>query len=563
MTVEPVSPEATNKKPARLRWFPLLWLLLVGGSLIGIRTSGLDQDYKNSATAICLALILVGLTGWVFLCSRYTMRKRLLWGGLPWLVVVALRGSVDMVNNGDVGIVSWRWRWSASHDQRLEVPTSEQGATFDWVTTSHDYPSFLGGGYWAEVPNVHLAVDWENNPPTEMWRCPVGAGWSGFAIVGEYAVTQEQRGEQELVVCYRITTDDPEGEIVWTHGDPVRFDPSGAGALGYVGPRATPTIYDGRVITMGATGILNCLDARTGELLWSHDTLKENNTDNIMWGKANSPAILAEEGEPTLVVVSVGAPTASLIAYDLETGKEVWAKGHRRSSYASPVVCELLGERQILTVNEDFLTAHSANDGSVLWEFPWDGNSDSNATASQPLPLGDDQVFVSKGYGIGASLLQIVRNEEGRIVPKPLWNPPVRKVMKTKLGNVVVRDGFIYGLDGGILQCIDIEQGKSQWKKRRLPAIGHGQLMAIGDSLVIISETGELIVVAIDPEEYLELASMRIFSEDQITWNNPAFSAPYLLLRNARQAVCLKMPVVEEGELPLAKRMVLGEEASR
>ncbi|WP_197530864.1 outer membrane protein assembly factor BamB family protein [Bythopirellula polymerisocia] len=539
-------------KSAWLPWFPLFWVVLIVGGYLYMQLGSLDQDVKNSSTVFCLGLLLFGLTGWVFLCSHYSTAKRLLWGGGPWILVLAGVASVELVNNGDVGVIDWRWRWSAKHDEKLSVPLGKEQIAIEWETTTHDYPRFLGNGFWAEVLDVQLATDWDEQPPVERWRCPVGAGWSGFAIVGDFAVTQEQRGSQELVVCYRVSSENPEGEIVWTHADPVRFDPSGAGALGYVGPRATPAIHDGRVLTVGATGILNCIDARSGSLLWTHDTLTENNMQNTMWGKACSPAILETEGKPTLVLMSVGAPSASLVAYDLETGKEVWAAGSRRSSYASPVICELLGERQILCVNEDFVTAHSATDGKILWEYPWQGNSDSDATASQPVPLSEDRVFLSKGYGVGASLVQLSRDESGDILAGPLWEPPIRKVMKTKMGNVIVRDGFIYGLDGGILQCIDVERGKSQWKKRRLPAIGHGQIMAIGDNLVILSETGELILVAIDPEEYQELASMSVFPSEEITWNNPAFSSPYLLLRNAEQAVCLKLPLADSADVSLA-----------
>lgn len=553
VTTEPTSTEPISSPiTARLRWFPLIWLLLITGGFLAIQMGRLDQDVKNFSAVICLGLLFVGLSGWVFLCSRYPIGKRLLLGGLPWLLFAGMRFSIDLVNNGDVGVVDWRWRWSARHDEKLKVPVGEEHSAVEWETTSHDYPGFLGGSYWAEVPDVQLSTDWDRQPPVEKWRCPVGAGWSGFAIVGDYAITQEQRGEQELVVCYRVATDNAEGEIVWSHADPVRFDPGGAGALGYVGPRATPTIHGGRVVTMGATGIVNCLDARTGKSLWSHDILEEYKIQNIMWGKASSPMILETEGEPTIVVVSVGAPEASLVAYDLETGEVAWAEGYRRSSYASPIVCELLGQRQILSVNEDFLTAHSADDGKVLWESPWPGNSDSDATASQPIPLPGDRVFLSKGYGIGASLLQLSQDKTGNMKAEPLWSPPIRKVMKTKMGNVVVRDGYIYGLDGGILECINIEQGKIQWKKRRLPAIGHGQIMAIGDALVILSETGELIMAELNPEEYRELASMEVFPDDQITWNNLAFSAPYLLLRNAEEAVCLEMPLLEPTEGTIA-----------
>jgi len=364
--------------------------------------------------------------------------------------------------------------------------------------------------------------------------------------VGDYAITQEQRGDQELVVCYRISTENPEGETVWSHADTVRFDPGGAGALGGIGPRATPTVYDGKVYTVGATGIFNCLDARSGKVLWTHDTLQEGDTTNIMWGKASSPLIVEQTSGPTLVVVSVGAPTGSLVAYDAESGKPVWSAGANRSSYASPVLTELLGEQLILSINEDLITAHRISDGEIVWEHDWLGNSDSDATTSQPIPLPGEKLFLSKGYGVGSTLLQLSRDESGKIVAEALWNPPIRQVMKTKMGNVVILDGYVYGVDGGILQCIDLEEGKSQWKKRRLPAIGHGQMMLIGNALVVLSESGELILVEPTPEEYRELAAMRVFPADQVTWNNPAFSSPYLLLRNGNQAVCLEMPLVEK-----------------
>ena len=242
----------------------------------------------------------------------------------------------------------------------------------DWQTTPHDYPRFLGNGYWAEVDGVALETDWQAHPPEEVWRQEIGAGWSAFAIVGNYAVTQEQRGDQEIVSCYRVDN----GEVVWTHADEARFDPADfQGGLGGIGPRATPTIHDGKILTQGATGIVNCLDARTGKVLWSHDTATETGADVIIWGKSGSPLVVDD-----LVIVNVGAPNdeaaragynSSLVAYDLETGELRWAAGNRQASYASPLVATLAGERQIVMVNEKFITAHRVGDGSVLWEYPW------------------------------------------------------------------------------------------------------------------------------------------------------------------------------------------------
>ena len=207
-------------------------------------------------------------------------------------------------------------------------------------------------------------------------------------------------------------------------------------------------------------------------------------------------------------MISVGAPAdaahdqnynSSLVAFDIETGDVRWAAGMRPASYASPVLADLAGERQIIVVNESWITGHRASDGKVLWEHPWEDENDRSASVSQPVPLAGDRLFLSKGYGVGASLLSIQRDAAGQFDVRPLWNPPIKRVMKTKFCNVVMRDGFVYGLDDVLLECIELETGKVRWKKRRSPEFGHGQIMLIGDVILVLSETGELALVEASP----------------------------------------------------------------
>lgn len=533
-----------SQMAVRYRWFPLVWLVAVAVVCLSYQVRNIDQDVKNTVLLLSLGAFFGPLAIWDFWFSGQPLRVRLRESLLPWAIAAVFFANFKLVNNGDMNFVGWQWRWAATHDQALEVPTEKRVHITDWQTTPQDYPRFLGNGYWAEVDGVELEADWSMNPPQEVWRTDVGAGWSGFAVVGNYAITQEQRGNQELVVCYRVESKIPNGEIIWSHADEIRFDPSAQGALGGVGPRATPTVHGERVYTMGATGIVNCLDARTGEAIWSHDTLAERDVINIMWGKANSPLVIDHPKLGTLVVVSVGADGASLVAYEAETGKQVWAAGDARSSYASPIIAQILGKKLILSVNEDLVTAHEIDSGEIIWEHKWLGNSDSDATASQPIPLSENRLFLSKGYGIGSELLQLSRDSDEEIQSEEIW---ARKVMKTKMGNVVIRNGYVYGLDGGLMQCIDVSDGSNQWKKRRVPAIGHGQILLVGKHIVVLSESGELILVEATPEEYREVAAMRVFPPEQVTWNNAAFSSPYLLLRNAEQAACLKMPLAATG----------------
>jgi len=516
-------------------------VLLVAILAVGCGQLGLTRDVVNSIRLVAVPLAAIGVTVWATLASGLPRTTRLLVGYGPWALMAAVMLLVETENNGDMDVVGWKWRWQAARDETLGT-LDARGGVDEWQVTPGDYPRFLGTGYWAEVAEVDLETDWQSNPPREVWRTEIGAGWPGFAVVGEYAVTQEQRGPEELVTCYAVQT----GDVVWKHADPVRWEPSGFGALGYAGPRATPTIFEAKVYAQGATGIVNCLDARSGDVVWSHDTMEENNTEPVLWGKACSPLVVERDGDSALVVISVGAPKGrSVIAYDADTGAEIWAAGDRRSSYASPVLTTLLGVEQIVLVNEGFVTAHRADDGTVLWEHEWPGNSDSDASVSQPVPVGGDRVFLSKGYGEGAMLLQLVGDEDA-MQAEIVWK---KKLMKTKMGNVVIRDGYVYGLDGGVMQCIELSTGKKQWKKRRSPQdIGHGQIMLIGDTILALSESGEVILIAANPEKFEELASFRAFDEDQVTWNNPAFAPPYLLIRNAEQAACYELPLV--GALP-------------
>ncbi|MCA9232637.1 MAG: PQQ-binding-like beta-propeller repeat protein, partial [Planctomycetales bacterium] len=528
--------EAKSTPRMRRRWFPFVWTGLIVGTCVLFQFGEADQDAKNFSLTVGPIVLVLGLSIWFIRSTAFTRPVRWCVGLAPWMAALAFFSAVELINNGNMGFIGWRWRWAAEHDQQLDVPDATTVIS-DWEETGRDYPRFLGNGFWAQVDGVELDVDWGTKPPRELWRREIGAGWSGFALVGHYAITQEQRGPNELVTCYRLST----GEIIWSHADPVRFDPIGSGAVGGIGPRATPTVYGGRVIAQGATGIVNCLEATTGKVIWAHDTLKENETGNVMWGKACSPLVLKPDERAEIVVVSVGAANGrSLVAYDLENGNEVWAGGDHRSSYASPVAANLAGQLQVLSVNEDYVTGHRASDGSVLWEYPWPGNSDTDATCSQPVPLPDDRVFLSKGYGVGSMILQLEAVEGGFVRVEPVW-PGIKRVMKTKMGNVVIRDGFVYGLDGGLMQCIELATGKSQWKRRRSPPIGHGQIILIGDVILVLSETGELLLVEATPEAYRELSTQRVLPAEQITWNNPAFSPPYLLLRNAQEVACYEL----------------------
>ena len=552
------NPSSAPTLPSRRRaLFPWVWIGLLAACRLILQCLGITQDYKSIATMVTLTLAVMGVALWYAVRGRGPLPLRWAVGIAPFAFLFAIFSLYELQHGGDGWIVGLHRRGTAKPDEQLgdqlsshavQASDTKQGIS-DWLPPSlQDYPRFLGQEMNAEVAGVSLEADWKSHPLVELWRQPIGAGWSTFAIVGDYAFTQEQRGNAELVVCYRAST----GEVLWSHTDAVRFDPEDfRGEMGRTGPRATPTVSGDRVYTQGATGIVSCLDARTGAVLWRSNTAREFGVVVTMWGKSGSPLVLEEAG---LVIVGVGVRLestpeknygTSLVAFDADTGEVRWQAGWRQTSYASPVPAEIAGVSVILQVNEDALTAHAADDGRVLWEHPWPGKSDSNANCSQPVSLADDRVLLTKGYGTGASLIQVEKNASGDFSTKPLWSPAIKPVLETKFSNIVRRDGHAFGLDGTILQCVEIATGKILWKKRRRPSFGFGQIMLVGDHLLVLSETGELVLIDASTEAYRECSSLQALSEDETCWNNPSLAGDLLIVRNAVEAVAYRLTLQE------------------
>src|SRR5262245_2013719 len=373
-----------------------------------------------------------------------------------------------------------------------------------------DWPGYRGP-HRDGVISAPIRVSWDGLAP--MWKKSIGGGRASFAIAGGRAFTIEQRGRNEVVAAYDLMT----GRELWTSAWPDRFSQWMGGGEG---PRATPAWADGFVFALGARGELRCLEAESGKLVWRTSILHDAGAKNLRWGMAGSPLIAGDA-----VIVLPGGPAGkSVAAYDRRTGKRLWTALDDKQAYVSPMQVTLLGVPQFLVVSAERLVGLSLDRQQVLWQFPWVTNHDVNA--AQPIVIGDNRVFYSSGYGEGAVVIELTKGGD-RFDARQIWRN-IR--MKNRQSSSVVHDGFIYGLDEGILACLDASTGELKWKGGRY---GHGQLLLAGDNLIVITEEGDLVLVAAAPDKLRELGHVQALDDE--TWNVPALADGILLVRNTKE----------------------------
>jgi outer membrane protein assembly factor BamB len=401
-----------------------------------------------------------------------------------------------------------------------ERPSIPDPAAAPRALTSTYWTDFRGPGRDGHYAQQPILTTWPATGPAPVWKQPVGGGYGSFAIAKGRAFTIEQRGSQEVVAAYDVLT----GRELWTNAWTATFSES----MGGDGPRATPVWSDGRVYALGGTGEFRCLDDATGRMAWRTNILEDANARNLSWGMAASPLIV----DDTVVVLPGGSGGQSVVAYDRLTGQRVWSALDDQQSYSSPMLVTLAGVRQILMFSASRLAGLTTDKGEVLWEYPWKTNYDVNA--SQPLVIGNNRVFVSTGYGTGAAVIEITPGDRGFSV-REVWRN-IR--MKNQFTSSLLHEGFIYGLDEAILACVDAATGDVKWKGGRY---GYGQVMLASGHLIVLTESGELALVRATPERHDELR--RVDAIDGKTWNHPAMSDGYLLVRNVDEMAAFDLRV--------------------
>lgn len=434
---------------------------------------------------------------------------------------------------------TWPSKPTTKAESTTLATTNEAIFVPDPSLSEFESTQFLGTDRNGIVTNQEFAVGWGKQLPTLLWKIPIGAGWSSFAVSNGLAITLEQIDELESITALELTS----GKTVWRLTTPGRH----AHMMGGLGPRSTPTIHKDKVIAQSAMGIVSCVELQTGKLVWQQDLLKLAGIDKeasekaISWGRSGSPLVFDNQ-----VIVPFGGRSGdsslrSLVAFDLDSGRELWTGGDQQISYSSPVLLALCGVRQIVSINEGSASGYNSVNGQVLWTTPWPSNSSGDACSSQAVALDDRRILLGKGYALGSKLVElsysglVAENESDAAFWKAETIWANAKILKTKFTSAIAFHGFLYGLSDGVLECIDPKDGSRVWRGKRY---GQGQAIIVNGHILIATEDGRVVLVPANTESHgAAIAELQVL--DGITWNVPVVAGPYLLVRNAEFAACL------------------------
>jgi hypothetical protein len=476
-----------------------------------------------------LPIVATLIVAWLWLVKRFNLSSARI--GFALLVTLGWSHLLLVRVDGLDSTLSAKrhWRWTPTREEQflaksnshsLSAPAQRTNDLLIEPSPGIDWSDFRGPDRDGVILGSFISTNWTVTPPSLVWKRPVGPAWSSLLVVSNRVYTQEQRGEKETVVCYDATT----GEPVWVHDDVARFEESVSGA----GPRATPTYSRGRLYTLGGTGLLNCFEAETGKLIWKQDIKEASEAKVPMWGFVSSPLIAGE-----LVVVYAGGEAGKgLLAYKLQSGELAWTAAAGNSSYSSPQLTSLAGVPQCLMLNDSGLTAVDTASGKELWKT---GVAMKNAPrCGQPRLVQGNQLLVASVGGLGCSLIEVSKAAE-RWTVDTRWES---KDLKPEFPDFVVQNGYAYGFDIAVFCCLKVADGKRAWKEGRY---GRGQVMLLREQnlLLVVSESGELVLLAADPATHRELARYRALTGK--TWNHPVVKGDRVYLRNAEEMACYSL----------------------
>lgn len=423
--------------------------------------------------------------------------------------------------------------------------------TIPFQVRSSDWPEFRGvdrAGAWNAsglIDNFEGLPD----PLPRAWSTPVGAGYSGPTVVGDrvYVMDRGAPGESaevERIVCVDRATGKPD----WVHSYPCAYRD-----VGYAyGPRGSVTVEDGKAWSLGMMGNLFCLDATSGEVIWSRELGKDYRIDLPIWGLTASPLV---EGEVVVVQVSAPEDGACFVGFQRDTGEEIWRAFSDKGSYVSPIMIEQAGKRVLVAWSGQRIAGMDAATGKVHWEIPTPPNK---MPINVPGPAIDEtgtRLFLSVFYD-GSRLIELSTDS---LEAEEKWHRQGINERKTDALHAMIspplfHDGYIYGIDSyGQMRCLDPKSGDRIWED--LSAVtqgrwGTGFMVKQGERIWMLTERGELVIARLSPQGYEEVDRARIIEpttplkqreEGTVLWSHPAFAGTQVFVRNDRELICVDL----------------------
>jgi len=399
-------------------------------------------------------------------------------------------------------------------------------AVFLLVTSARadDWPQWRGPRQDGISRETGLLDQWPEKGPPELWRVPLGNGFSAVSVVGSRAYTCFGAADGEYAVCINVV----EGKTIWKSrlGDLYTNGSYGDG------PRATPTVDSGLVFVLGARGALMCLDASTGSRIWSTDLLAARGGKLPEYGFSSSPTVV---GDDVIAVVGAGGGK-SLAAYQKSTGKLSWTSLDDTIGYSTPHEVVVDRVPQLIVLMGEALVSVSPMDGHEYWRQTWKTELDANVAT--PV-TSEDRLFISTGYSTGCALFEL-SVKGGKPAAERLW---ANKEMKNYFATSVLLDNYLYGFDNLKLTCVDFRTGKRKWQTQPHGSDGRafnrGSLIAADGRLIVLSESGTLALAEASPQAYHEISKFQ-FCEER-TWTVPTISGGRLFVRNEKELACYKL----------------------
>lgn len=364
------------------------------------------------------------------------------------------------------------------------------------LLSAADWPHYRGPNHDAVSTETNWSTAWPKEGPKQLWKTNVGTGNSPVSIKAGKLYTMGHAQNKDQVVCINCEN----GEIVWKHS----YDSEGFANMHEGGPAAAPAIDGDSVYTLGRAGDLFCLDAASGKVKWSLNTVKEFKAELPFFGYTASPLVLGNN-----VIVTVGANGASTVAIDKTSGKLAWKSGDDPAAYAAPVPFPQGKATHVAMLNGAGLVILDAAKGTEAARFPWDTPSPMNSHVNAATPvISENRAFVGSSYGMGCALAEI---DLAGGKAKQVWK---NDDLSTQYSSALQIGGYLYGFhshgqnDGsGELRCLDAKTGDVKWSQKNP---GLGALTAAGGKLVMLTRQGELVVADAAPEKYNELARAQV-----------------------------------------------------